>query len=802
MRADKRTYAGLFVITLSTLMYEILLTRIFSVTMWYHFAFVAISVAMFGMTVGALAVYLRPAHFTPQRTRRHLGLSALCFAVSIVFSFLTHLSIPFKVDLSITGLYAIALNYAVLAVPFVFSGICVCLALTRFPGQVGRLYAADLAGAALGCVLLVLVLEVTDGPTAVIGVACLASLGAWLFTPPGESRRLTRAAAICTVLLAVLALGHTWLVWQQRPALRLVWVKDEYEPRPLYEKWNSFSRIQVNGDPRQPRPPVGWGLSPTCPQDRPLVQLDLDIDANAGTVLTAFDGDLGRVAHLKYDATNVVYYLRSAGSTLVVGAGGGRDVLSALAFGQPQITAVEINRAIIDAVNRRFGDLTGHLDRYPQVTFVNDEARSYIARQARQFDVIQISLIDTWAATAAGAFVLTENSLYTVEAWEVFLLRLSPTGVLSVSRWYFSDQPAQMHRLTALAVAALQQAGIPNPRDHILIVRCMGAHGPQANVGIGTLLLSKTPFSPRDVETVERVCADLQFEPVLTPGFALDPVFERIASHRDMDTLLACYPVNIAPPTDDSPFFFNMLRLRDVFKRELYGGGDRDINLKAVVTLGALLATVLVLTLLCIILPLVWTSDRRVLRGAATLLVFFGSVGLGFMLVEISQMQRLIVFLGHPVYGLSVVLLALLLSSSIGSFLTPKGDFPRLRATGILRLLGLLVVLAVFGLLTPPVLRSFQGAATPVRILLAVGILFPIGLLMGMAFPLGMTVAARRSPALTPWLWGVNGATSVCASVLAVVIALGAGIGSAFWTGVCCYAVASGAFARAATTKG
>jgi len=357
--ATKRTYAGLFMVMLATLMYEILLTRIFSVTMWYHFAFVAISVAMFGMIVGAVLVYLFPRFFTWEKAKQHLALSALLFALSIVASFLTHLSIPFIVHRSIVGLYLIALTYVVIAVPFVFSGVAVCLALTRFPGQVSRLYAVDLAGAALGCIVLVYTLKILDGPTTVVVGAFLAAIGAVLFASDGAPRLRRFAAATGLVFAAFVAI-HGVLAARQTPLLHLVWVKQALEyPRPLYEKWNSFSRITISDERRDARlqRPVGWGLSSVYPgADRRVRQLGLSIDATAGTVLTGFSGNLAEVEHLKYDVTNIVHYVRPDARVLVVGTGGGRDILAALAFGQRAILGVEINKDIIRAVNVTFGD--------------------------------------------------------------------------------------------------------------------------------------------------------------------------------------------------------------------------------------------------------------------------------------------------------------------------------------------------------------------------------------------------------------------------------------------------------------
>lgn len=798
-QATRSTYLGLFFIALATLMYEILLARIFSVTMLYHFAFVAISVAMFGMTVGALLVYLFPAFVRDETAQRALALSAAAFPVLIVFSFLTQLSIPFFIHPSIVAIYAIALSYVVIAVPFIASGVAVSIALTKFPSRVSRLYAADLAGAAVGCVLVVPVIGYSDGPTAVLIVATLAAIGAWLFARDSTSIRLRRVTVATALALAMVSAGNLVLVWKHFPVFRILYIRGTFEARPLYEKWNSYSRVRVNGDPAQVRVPTGWGLSARMPPELRARQLQMDIDVAAGTVMTGFTGDLSAVGHLRYDVTNVAYYVREHPDVLVVGAGGGRDVLSALAFGARHVTAVEINKDIIRTVNGRFGEFTGHLDRRADVTFVNDEARSFIARQSGRYDVLQISLIDTWAATAAGAFVLSENSLYTSEAWSLFMRRLTDDGILSVSRWYFRDRPAEVYRTTTLALEALRSMGVQRPRDHVVIVRNMQlANKPDVPDGVGTILVSRSPFSPADLDRIDAVCRELGFEVMLSPRITVDDLYVQLLDPSRSAAAARAFAVNITAPTDDSPFFFNMLRLRDVFNWRLLDSGKQTHNMKAVFVLAVLLATVLCLTVLCVWVPLWIRADRAALSGSGSLLGYFAAIGLGFMLIETSQMQRLIIVLGHPTYGLTVVLFALLLSSGVGSYLTSSIEGPAAGKAGVRRLLALVGVLILFGIATPAAIRWFEPATTPVRILVAVALLAPPGLLMGMAFPLGMKSAAIYARGLAPWLWGINGATSVVASVLSVCIALTWSISAAFWTGAACYGVAALFLYRAA----
>jgi hypothetical protein len=375
------------------------------------------------------------------------------------------------------------------------------------------------------------------------------------------------------------------------------------------------------------------------------------------------------------------------------------------------------------------------------------------------------------------------------------LERLSPNGILSFSRWYYKDRPGEMYRLASLASAALEGAGINAPREHILIARKMGFFGPGTPDGVGTLLVSKTPFSAHDQEVLEDVTQRMGFDLVLSPRVSLDDTFASLTSGNDLGAFTAAYPLNISPPTDDQPFFFHMLRPRELVNPTMLEQGIVSFNMHAVQVLEVLLAVVIVLTVLCIVAPLVFTTRRRVLEGSAPLLLYFLGIGFGFMLVEIAVMQRLNLFLGHPIYGMTVVLFCLLVASGGGSYLSGvvvrEGSSP---ARPVASLVALVVVVLAMGRIAPWVFSHFEAATTPVRILVAIATLIPLGASMGMAFPLGMRLASRRTADLTPWLWGINGAASVCASVLAVFISLTAGISAAYGVGVIWYVVAVGAY--------
>ena len=750
----RSTYIGLFLTTLSLLQFELFLTRIFSVTMWYHFAFMAISLAMFGLAAGAIFVELM------KKGEAHAMLAnfGLLFALTSAICFAAQLYIPVDPEKEIGWT---ALAFILAAIPFVFGGMVVCVALTRFPRHTGGLYAADLAGSAAGCILTIPILNHIHAPTAVILNAGIAALAAFAWPSNGKTRWI---AGSCGALL--LSLGA---INQSVKLVDIQWLKGGRNSHDgLYEKWNAFSRIHVRELGSQP---FGWGLSPRYRAKREIGQLYLDIDSGAATVITKFDGNLNAVEHLKYDVTALAHYLRNPTSVLVIGIGGGRDILTSLAFGQRHVTGVEINPDILRLLTRRFGQYSGSLQNNPDVTLVHDEARSYVARSLESYGIIQASLIDTWAATSAGAYVLTENGLYTKEAWLTFLTHLTPDGILTMSRWYYEAQPAEILRLAALATASLMDIGVADPRQHVIIVR---------NQDVATIMVAKRPFSAADIDTVTKISKAMEFQPVLTPRFAERPEFEAISTPGQYEHLIRTYPLNIEAPTDDSPFFFHMLRAGDLLKRSTFQGMNQ-LNLRAVNVLGRSLAIVSGLSAIAIIAPLVFRRKVREARSIR-LMIYFAAIGLAFMMVEIGQLERLIVFLGHPIYGLTVVLFVLLLASSCGSFYSS-----RMRPCMWL----LPVALAAFIFASPSVTYQLTAASTPVRIAVSALLLFPSGFFMGMAFPLGISKAVSvNEGAPTAWYWGVNGAFSVISSVLAVAVAVFWGVTVTLLVGLGAYILA------------
>ena len=536
-----------------------------------------------------------------------------------------------------------------------------------------------------------------------------------------------------------------------------------------------------------------WGPSPTYAASPARIRIEqrwLNIDGDAGTVASRFTGDLAPFEFLKYDVTTLAYHLPGRSRAAIVGVGGGRDVLSAAVFGSRDITAVELNPTFVQLLTTEpgFADFT-RLDRLAGLRLFVDEGRSWFARSTEEFDTIQMSLIDTWAATGAGAYSLSENGLYTVEAWKTFLGRLTDQGVYTVSRWFNASDPNETGRMLSLAVAALFEIGVPEPERHIFMA---------ASDGIATIVVARQPFSATDLAALHEATARYEYQELVVPGESPSyPTLNAIASassRASLEEVTSAGNFDLTPATDDRPFFFNQLPLTKPLglltflqRREADDpNGVRSGNLDATFTLVILFMVSLALVLATIVIPL-----RHATRDVGPGLVVAGTsyfllIGVGFMLVEIGILQRMGVFLGHPVYSLSVSLFALILTTGGGSLLSdawPLDSRGRLTmwaaATGIY-VLSLPVWL-------PPTLASFEGASLPLRAAICVAVIAPAGVLMGFAFPTGMRLVLAQDSRPAPWFWGINGAAGVLASVAAVTISIAFGISATLMTGAVCY---------------
>jgi hypothetical protein len=812
IQPSKWNLIGISLLSGALLTLEITLTRIFSVTMWYHFAFMAISLALLGGAVAGVWVYLLGPRLPERNVRHQLTLVALLTSAATLLTFWLYLNMPFRVSqivekgISGAGIVKLALIYLDLVIPFFMGGMGISLAMSRWSQRAGRVYAFDLVGASAGCLLSVAALTWLGGPGAVVGVAVLMALAGLAFALSTGRRAWQGVAAVWTLaVIALLVLNYNYN-WLQVTSGK----NPEEDATRIYEKWNSFSRITVYPPTHWPVP-FAWGLSRTYYSPDPGHMLML-IDANAGTPIQAFDGDLSKLEFMKYDLPAFAYYLKEHPSVFIIGPGGGRDVLTGIVFQASEITGVELNPAIVQAVRNDFDEYAGHVYNLnnPGIRIVVDEARGYISRSYKTYDIIQASLIDTWAATSAGAFALSENSLYTEEAFLTYYQHLDQDGILTMARWYLADMPAEFLRLVSLSLDAWERAGVLHPGQHLVAIANLELN--RSTEALGTVLVKRSPFTPEELAQVHRVADQLQFTVLYAPdGTGSGPVAE-LVNAADRQAFVRDYPLDISSPTDDRPFFFNLIRLGNLMDRGLYASGVYRTSYEAVYVLMTLLAITLLLSAALVVLPLLVASRRRrIQRAELPYLGYFAALGVGFMLVEIPSAQRFSIYLGHPTYSLVVVLFSLLLFSGIGSRVTSRWPTPplssrppappKLGGTGgggkegghALRwIFPLLLVLAVAqALAAPTILFATQKWGLPMRITLSVFLLAPLGLLMGMPFPLGIRWLSVRNPAIVAWMWGINGTASVLGSVLSVILALNLGFRITLLVGAGCYLVAA-----------
>lgn len=777
--ASRRYFSAIALTAMATLMLELTLTRIFSVTMWYHFAFMAISLALFGLALSSLYLFLWSDRFPATKVERQSSQWMLAFAVALPLVFAAIIRIPFDGDISWQSFGQLTLIYILAAIPFLLGGMAIALAFRHRSQWIDRVYFADLAGAGVGCALTLVLLTFVPAPQAMVVISAVGALAGLLY---GWRERVLRLAGFGVVALLALL-----LVVDQPTGLfqinRVKGVDEASERERVFEAWNSFSRVvgyRITNAELE-----GWGLAGD--PNRPTVaeQVLLLIDGDAATPVALFDGDLEKARYLLNDVTNLAYLLRDGANVLVIGPGGGRDVLAALASGQAQVDGVELNPLMVRAVDEDFGALSSKLYSQPNVNIVIDEGRNYIARADKQWDIIQSSLVDTWAATSAGAFALSENNLYTVEAFQDYVSHLSEDGIFTMSRWFHGDRPTETLRMTGVALAALEQMGVENPPDHIAIVA-----KPESLVA--TLLVKRTPFTLEDSQQIVAVAQEKGWTVLQAPGVVAEAPVRDLIYNDDRAAYYRGSVADISPTTDDRPYFFYTLRLNNLADWQ-YEQGVSNRNNQGVFVLYSLVVIVTVLAVLTIILPLWWKRRDALAHvpGRWRYIGYFAALGMAFMLVEIPLIQRFALFLGHPVYALAVILFSVLLFSGVGSYLTGRLTQHRAPAQVASWTLPLLIVTVTFYAFTlSDVLRGLLYLELPWRVLVSVLLIAPLGLLMGMPMPLGIAALGHDRPELIPWMWGINGATSVVASVLAVAVSLNVGLRATLLIGVAVYAVA------------
>lgn len=780
MKVDRWSlrYVGVFLLSASTLMLQVSYTRVLSVALWYHFVWMVVGIALLGYAASGTLLSVFP-RLQEMDLDRVLTATSAIFSASSILSYWATNRIPFdpsRLSWDSLQLLYITAYYVLLSVPFLLSGLTIGLTVSEAGSRINTLYFSSLTGSALGSIIVLPLFAPLTGPGVMVFTSIVGGASALAFALNLKKRSLLTASGWMLLLLVLLPYAGSLLPVRMSPYKSLM-VALRYPDAELLEtRWNAFSRVDAvrSGFVRH-APGLSLQYGGALPE-----QVGVTVDGDALNAITRYDGSRSSLAFTEFLPASLPYHLLSDPKVLVIEAGGGLDVLTALHHNSTRIDAVEANPIIVEFVRERYGSFSGSIYNNERVRVVVAEGRSFIQGSRREYDAIVLSMTDSASASSTGLYALSENYLYTVESFKEFIGHLSEDGFLTVSKWLLPP-PREDVRIVSLAVSALEGLGVPEPADHIAAIRSWGTI---------TLLVGRSPLREGEVTAIREFCGEMGFDIVYVPGVEAsevniynrfpEPIYYNLVHGmlhaEDTADFYGGYLYDIGPATDERPFFLHFFKWDRLL--ETYESLER--RWQPLIEGGYLVPLALIqalgLSVLFILLPTRRLRGTEV-EGRWRLLAYFFCLGLGYMFIEVATIQRFILLLGHPAYSVSAVLFSLLLASGLGSILSG-----RIKPAGR----GHKLVLLSIGLLTPlyglasPLLRTLLGLPIAARMLATPIIIAPMGLLLGMPFPLGVRMLADSKKSLIPWAWAVNGCASVIGSILPAILALSLGFSKVF----------------------
>jgi len=771
----RRLLLATLLVSAAAIGFEILLMRVLSIVQWHHFAWMIISLALLGYGASGTFIALGRAWLEP-RFEFAFSLFALLTSFSIVASYVVGQHVPFNA-LEIVwdpGQFLnLALVYVVFFVPFFFAACCIGLAFTCRGRDIGRIYFVDLFGAGLGALLIVGLLFRLAPQGALLVLAALA-LGGSMLTGWRASPRIP-LMLLQLAWLPVLAVGPPpeWLGLRMSDYKGLPQALNVVDSRALATRSSPLGLLTVVESPTVPirhAPGLSFNTAHVPPE-----QLAVFTDGGSMSAITRYDGEPGSVAYLGDMTASAAFALRQSPEVLVLGAGGGTDVLLALYHGASRVDAVELNPQMTGLVTDEFADFAGGLYDDPRVELHIAEARGFVASTDRRYDVIHIGLLDAFGASGAGVNALNENYLYTVEALVEYLEHLEPGGLLAITRW-LKLPPRDSLKLAATGIRALSQSGVDEPGEALAILRSWNT---------ATLLIRNGPFADGEIAELREFARSRSFDMAWYPSMPADEanrfnLLEQAWLHEgvrallspEADEYLERYKFHIAPPTDDRPYFFHFFKwsaLPEVLSLRAQGGAG--LIEWGYLVLVATLVQATVAGLVLIVLPLLrvgrdWPAGAGLRFGT-----YFLLLGLAFLFVEMAFIQKFILFLSHPLYSVAVVLAGFLVFAGLGSASSGRLS-ARLRSPLPAVVAGIVLLSVVYILVLPPLFGRFVGLPDAARVGISLALIAPLAFLMGIPFPIGLSRAAGEAPSFVPWAWGINGFASVVSAALATLLAI------------------------------
>jgi hypothetical protein len=773
------------------LAYEVLLTRLFGIVLWHHFAYMIISAAMLGYGASGTALTLLKEKTAPYAGALYVA-AAVALAVLMPVSFRLAQHVPFN-PLELlwdrNQPWMLLAVYLLMMLPFFCGGFCIGLVFAHCGRQSSRIYASDILGAGIGSLGVIAALFLLPPQRMLSALPALALFAA--ASAVVELKLRPKWLLELFAGLAALALAMPAVPLQPSPYKDLSQALDVVGARVAEERSSPLGQVTVVENTVVPlRDAPGMSLNATT---EPPPQLGVYVDGNGPSALTKFDGDLEPLAYLDQLTSALPYHLLDKPRVLALGAGAGGDVLQALYHGSASIDAVELDRNVIDLVANRFRDYAGDLYRRPGVRAHEAEARGFVESGSARYDLIQLALMDSFGTASAGLYGLSENYLYTVEAMQAYLNRLAPGGMLSVTRW-LTLPPRDALKLFATAVTALEKNGVNDPGKRLVMIRGWKTV---------TLLVKNGDFTLHEIGALKRFCRARSFDTAWYPGMRpLDANrYNRLAQNyfyegavallgSQRPSFMARYKFDIEPATDDRPHFFRFFKwsaAAELFSLREQGGMalfDWSYPLLVATLLQSLAASVLL-----IMAPLAFSRCRRTLPGAAASLYFL-AIGFGFMFMEIAFIQKFVLFLSHPLYAIAVVLCAFLVFAALGGWLAGRFESAHKVAFAVLAMAALALLYLVW---LPGLFRALIHLPDAAKIFLSVLLIAPLATCMGVPFPTGMARLAETREASIPWAWALNGFASVTGAVLATLLAIHLGFAAVILMAVLIYVVAAAA---------
>lgn len=790
-------YLGIALVSGTALLYEVVLTRLLAIAQGYHFGFLVVSLALLGFGASGTALALLNASGRRIPTARALPVLAALLAFALPAGYLVANYLPFdpyRLAWEPAQLVFLTAYLLALAVPFFIVGYAQGLTLTLWSERASSLYAANLVGSGMGCLLALTVLNVTSAPASVLvgaivtGLACLA----FAFEPRVRAANGARTRYVALGAAAVLTVIATLLLWQTAAAQIPAWFDLRLSPyksleqilnypdaRRTTQRSNAFTRVDVveSGNIRS-APGLSLAFGGAFPR-----QTGILVDADNVLALTSRE----QLSPALLDALPIAlpFQLRPQARVLVLQPGGGLDIWVALHHDASTVMAVENNPLVAELVRER----AGNPYTAPRVQVRVEDSRGFLARYDESFDVIDLALTDNFRAVTAGTFALSEDYAYTVEAFRAYLEHLAPNGLLVVQRW-LQLPPTEEARAAGIVAQALRESGVRDVSQHLLALRSFNTM---------LILAQREPFTAQEIETLKKFAQARQFDLVHYPGIQLAEVNRFNKLPRDVyyetfqkllgapEELYKESEYDIAPPRDERPFFFHFFKweqLPTIFA--LWGKTWQPFGGSGYLILLGLFAIAFVLAAALILAPLVLMrrkQPRALGAEGRRVLIYFGALGLGFLFVEIPLIQRFILLLDYPVYAFTVTLFGLLIFSGVGSYFAERVPWRG-------ALLVLVITIGVYALVVERLIAFALAYDFAVRVLVALLALAPLGFLLGIPFPRGIRALSTQRQEWIPLAWGVNGFLSVLSSILAMLIALSWGFGWVWFAGAGVYGIA------------